>query len=121
MKPGGGTRPHRQRVAQGGAADSKKNEIKPWRRVGWVIPSQGNGDFAAAMERVLNVYRRPLGSGVPRGLKPESIKLYLIEGRYGDRGLLQIELTAFRRDDDLFQRLAKGRRRAELYSGKNSR
>ena len=58
---------------------------------------------------------------VLRGLKPESIKLYLIEGRYGDRGLLQIELTAFRRDDDLFQRLAKGRRRAELYSGKNSR
>ena len=62
-----------------------------------------------------------LGSGVPRGLKPESIKLYLIEGRYGDRGLLQIELTAFRRDDDLFRRLAKGCRRAELYSGKNSR
>ena len=37
----------------------KKNAIKPWRRVGWVIPPQRNADFAAGMERVLDVYRRP--------------------------------------------------------------
>ena len=37
----------------------KKNEIKPWRKIGWVIPPAGNGDFDAAMERVLDVYRRP--------------------------------------------------------------
>ncbi len=37
----------------------KKNEIKPWRKIGWVIPPAGNGDFVAAMERVLDVYRRP--------------------------------------------------------------
>ena len=37
----------------------KKNAIKPWRRVGWVIPPQDNADFTAAMEKVLDVYRRP--------------------------------------------------------------
>ena len=43
----------------------KKNAIKPWRRVGWVIPPQGNADFAAAMERVLDVYRRPYDAAFP--------------------------------------------------------
>ncbi len=43
----------------------KKNELKPWRRVGWVIPPQGNADFAAAMEQVLDVYRRPYDKALP--------------------------------------------------------
>ena len=43
----------------------KKNAIKPWRRVGWVIPPQGNADFAAAMEKVLDVYRRPYDAAFP--------------------------------------------------------
>ena len=46
--PRRGTRPHRQCVARDGAPGAKKNAIKPWRRVGWVIPPQGNADFAAA-------------------------------------------------------------------------
>ena len=63
--PRGGTRPHRQRVARDGASRSKKNEIKPWRRIGWVIPPQGNADFAAAVERVLDVCRRPYDPALP--------------------------------------------------------
>ena len=43
----------------------KKNELKPWKRVGWVIPPQGNGHFAAAMEQVLDVYRRPYDPAYP--------------------------------------------------------
>ena len=42
-----------------------KNSIKPWRRVGWVIPPQRNADFAAGMERVLDVYRRPYDENFP--------------------------------------------------------
>ena len=33
--------------------------MKPWREVGWVIPPEQNADFVAAMENVLDVYRRP--------------------------------------------------------------
>ena len=36
-----GARPHRQCVARDGAAGPEKNAIKPWRRVGWVIPPTG--------------------------------------------------------------------------------
>ena len=49
----GGTRLYRERLARDGAAGAEKNSIKPWRRVGWVIPPQRNADFAAGMERVL--------------------------------------------------------------------
>ena len=63
--PRGGTRLYRQRLARDGAAGAKKNAIKPWRRVGWVIPPQRNADFAAGMERVLDVYRRPYDANFP--------------------------------------------------------
>ena len=43
----------------------KKNEIKPWRRVGWMIPPQANSQFVAAMEQVLDVYRRPYDPAFP--------------------------------------------------------
>ena len=43
----------------------KKDAIKPWRRVGWVIPPQRNADFAARMERVLDIYRRPYDANFP--------------------------------------------------------
>jgi transposase len=33
--------------------------MKPWKKQGWVIPPEGNGDFVAAMEHVLDVYKRP--------------------------------------------------------------
>ena len=34
---------------------TKINEIKPWRKIGWLIPPEANAEFVAAMERVLNV------------------------------------------------------------------
>ena len=37
----------------------KKNEIKPWKRQGWVIPPDQNSSFVANMEKVLDVYKRP--------------------------------------------------------------
>jgi hypothetical protein len=33
--------------------------MKPWKKEGWVIPPERNGDFVAALERLLDVYRRP--------------------------------------------------------------
>jgi hypothetical protein len=41
------------------AADAEKNELRPHLREQWVIPPQENADFVAAMEDVLEVYRRP--------------------------------------------------------------
>ena len=43
----------------------KQNAVKPWRRIGWVIPPQRNADFSAGMERVLDVYRRPYDADFP--------------------------------------------------------
>ena len=63
--PGGGAWLHRQCLARDSAAGPKKNALKPWRRVHWVILPQGNADFAAAMERVLDVYRRPYDRAFP--------------------------------------------------------
>ena len=37
----------------------KKNELKPWKVKGWVIPPEKNSEFVANMERVLDVYKRP--------------------------------------------------------------
>lgn len=36
----------------------KKNELKPWRNKGWVIPPAQNGNFVASMEKVLEVYKQ---------------------------------------------------------------
>ena len=41
------------------------NALKPWRRLGWVIPRQRNADFAAGMERELDTYRRPYDANFP--------------------------------------------------------
>jgi hypothetical protein len=35
----------------------KKNELKPWKVKGWVIPPKENGEFVAHMEQVLDVYK----------------------------------------------------------------
>jgi hypothetical protein len=37
-------------------SDTKKNELKPWKIVGWVIPAKENREFVAVMEKVLDVY-----------------------------------------------------------------
>ena len=39
--------------------------MKPWKRVGWVIPPEHDADFVAAMENVLDVYRRPYNPSLP--------------------------------------------------------
>ena len=38
--------------------DIKKNEIKPWRSREWCIPPEGESEFVAAMEDILDVYTR---------------------------------------------------------------
>jgi hypothetical protein len=35
----------------------KKNELKPWKVKGWVIPPEQNAEFVAHMEQVLDVYK----------------------------------------------------------------
>ncbi len=43
----------------------KKNKLKPWRKVEWVIPPEANGDFVANMEDVLEIYHRPYNVKIP--------------------------------------------------------
>ena len=40
------------------AADTKKNDLKPWLKECWVIPPKENADFVCAMEDILEVYQR---------------------------------------------------------------
>ena len=46
-----------------------------------MIPPQGNGDFAAAMERVLDVYRRPLDPALPVVCMDETPRQLISETR----------------------------------------
>ena len=59
----------------------KKNAIKPWRRVGWVIPPQRNADCAAGMERVLDIYRRPYDANFPVVCMDETPRQLIGEAR----------------------------------------
>ena len=43
-----------------GAADSKKNELQPWRQQTWCLKTAPDADFVCAMEAVLDTYQRPL-------------------------------------------------------------
>jgi len=42
----------------GGAANDEKNKLKPWQNKSWCIPPKASGEFVAAMEDVLEVYKR---------------------------------------------------------------
>jgi hypothetical protein len=55
----GRTSVYRWYFIRNGTPDAKKNELKPWKVVGWVIPAKENGEFVAAMEKILDVYKRP--------------------------------------------------------------
>uniref|UniRef100_UPI0040473501 IS630 family transposase n=1 Tax=Mariniflexile sp. TaxID=1979402 RepID=UPI0040473501 len=57
----------------------KKNELKPWRVKGWVIPPQQNGQFVADMEKVLDVYKRPYDRDNPVICMDESPKQLIEE------------------------------------------
>lgn len=59
----------------------KKNEIKPWRKKGWIIPPDKNGSFVANMEKVLDVYKRPFDQRYPVVCMDESPKQLIGEAR----------------------------------------
>ncbi|MCD4816691.1 MAG: IS630 family transposase [Methanosarcinales archaeon] len=59
----------------------KKNEIKPWKQKGWVIPPKQNGNFVANMEIVLDVYKRPFDPRYPVVCMDESPKQLISETR----------------------------------------
>ena len=59
----------------------KKNELKPWKTKGWVIPPQQSGEFVAHMERVLDVYKRPYSKDYPVICMDEMPKQLIAESR----------------------------------------
>jgi hypothetical protein len=59
----------------------KKNEIKPWKQKGWVIPPEQNSSFVANMEMVLDVYKRPFDPRYPVVCMDESPKQLIAETR----------------------------------------
>ncbi|MDQ6609485.1 MAG: IS630 family transposase [Bacteroidota bacterium] len=59
----------------------KKNELKPWKVKGWVIPPEKNGGFVANMEKVLDVYKTPYNSEFPVVCMDESPKQLIEEGK----------------------------------------
>src|ERR1700712_4146925 len=61
----------------------KKNELKPWKVKGWVIPPEKNSEFVANMERVLDVYKKPYDERFPLICMDESPKQLISEGKVG--------------------------------------
>lgn len=59
----------------------KKNETKPWKKKGWVIPPEQNGEFVACMEMVLDVYKRPYDPDFPVVCMDESPRQMIRETR----------------------------------------
>jgi len=59
----------------------KKNEIKPWQKIGWVIPPEHNGSFVANMEKVLDVYKQRYDPQNPVVCMDESPKQLIAETR----------------------------------------
>ncbi|WP_407357251.1 IS630 family transposase [Methanolobus sp. WCC5] len=59
----------------------KKNELKPWKKVGWVIPPKQNSSFVAQMEMVLYVYKRAYSALFPVVCMDESPKQLISETR----------------------------------------
>src|SRR5450755_3712848 len=59
----------------------KKNELKPWKVKGWVIPPEKNSAFAANMEKVLDVYKEPYSTEYPVVCMDESPKQLIEEGK----------------------------------------
>ena len=55
--------------------------MKPWKKQGWVIAPEGNSDFVAAMENVLDVYKRPYSTAFPVVCMDETPKQLIRETR----------------------------------------
>lgn len=60
---------------------TKKNELKPWKIKGWVIPPEQSSEFVANMERVLDVYKRPYDKDYPVVCMDESPKQLIEEAQ----------------------------------------
>jgi len=65
--------------ARSGAADAKKNQLKPWQKECWCIPPKENAAFVCAMEEVLSVYTRALDPCRPVVCLDESSRQVLDE------------------------------------------
>ena len=65
----------------------KKNEIKPCKKQGWVIPPDQNSSFVANMEKVLDVYKKPYNRRFPVVCMDESPKQLIRETRKPTRAL----------------------------------
>lgn len=59
----------------------KKNELKPHKRLCWVIPPEQNADFVCQMEQVLDVYKRPYDPNHPVICLDETAKQLVSEIR----------------------------------------
>ncbi len=55
--------------------------MKPWKRQCWVIPPRQNSAFVAAMEQVLDVYKRPYDANFPVVCMDESPRQLIAETR----------------------------------------
>lgn len=55
--------------------------MKPWKVVGWIIPPHQNSQFVAAMEQVLDIYKRPFSTEYPVVCMDESPKQLIKETR----------------------------------------
>lgn len=71
----------RKHLTCNGKECSKKNELKPWKVKGWIIPPEKSSDFVANMERVLDVYKRPYDKDYPVICMDESPKQLIDEAR----------------------------------------
>lgn len=60
---------------------TRRNVLKPWRRVVWCLPPEGNAAFVAAMERVLEVYARSYDPRSPVVCMDEQPKRLVRESR----------------------------------------
>jgi hypothetical protein len=60
---------------------SKKNELKPWKVKGWVIPPEQSSAFVANMEQVLDVYKKPYNAEFPVVCMDESPKQLIEDGK----------------------------------------
>ncbi|RLD83443.1 MAG: IS630 family transposase [Bacteroidetes bacterium] len=63
----------------------KKNELKPWKVKGWLLPAIQSSDFVANMENVLDVYKRPYSEDYPVVCMDESPKQLIAETRIAEK------------------------------------
>ncbi|MFT4155058.1 IS630 family transposase [Parafilimonas sp.] len=78
----------------------KKNELKPWKVKGWIIPPLKNSDFVAQMEQVLDVYKDAYNEAYPEVCMDESPKQLIKETRVA----IEIKSGGERKEDYEYER-----------------